>query len=168
MKTVGILVAALAFSLSAQAKIYVSSVISHGESTEKEATSLTSTLQGLGAKGHVDGQSEVVKMSGSITITNGAACENGHSTYSISLDELDANDQVVQTIKLDGSNECTKPSVAEKFNAILNTWGGKTLVLDCGAGHCWEKINAIECRHFNADKTTHAFDSCRVELASDL
>lgn len=167
MKTAIFLASILGFSVSAQAKIFVSSIVSHGESTDDEATQLTSMLQSLGVKSHKNGGSDETKVTGKITITNGAACDNGHYTYNIDLNEIDENGKTVQTISLDGSNGCTQPSSAEKLSTLLDTWGGNTLELDCGAGHCWESIDTIDCQHFEAQKASPAFDSCDVRLSSN-
>lgn len=158
----------LLVSSAAHAKIEVSSLISYANSTEAEATLLLQTIKGLGVTGYtsVTGH-EVFKVSGEIT-TSHAACENGQETNSIELKELDKNDNTVKTIAVDNTDDCDKVTPAESFNRLLDSWGGDRLLLDCGAGHCWKKIESIQCTHFNADNTTPEFDSCEVQLSSGI
>jgi hypothetical protein len=151
---------------AAHAKIDVYAYQSYAESTgSKEATVLTDALKTAGVKGYPDSMGTYkLNVKGNITQLNGAACDDGRLTYRVEMTEVDAAGKDGAKITLDGTSECKKVSDAEKFNQLLNQWGGKILYQDCGAGHCWTKISSIECTHFPADKTTKAFDSCSVIL----
>ncbi len=162
------LIALVAFiaPLAAQAKIAVYAQVTYSESTEVEATQLTKTLKTLGSIGYTDKYGyERMHIRGDITVTNGAACDNGHQTYSINLTSLGEDNQELGTVTLD-KNSCTKLTSPAKFYALMQQWGGNILMGDCGAGHCWQKIDNIECTHYKGDARTKPFDSCSVSLST--
>src|SRR4051794_1984037 len=165
MKSVLAIAAFLPFM--AHASITVSALHSLADSTDIEATQLTQKLKSLGAKGYTDPSGHAsVSLKGEITLTGGAGCDNGHNTYHITLVELNADGKELQTFDVDDSNGCEQPSQAEKFNALLGKWGGETVQDDCGLGHCWKKIDSIQCKNFPSSKASEGFDSCDVEMSS--
>lgn len=142
---------------------------SYAESDDTDATQLMQTLKSLGISGYsvANGAIQTIQLKGSVTITNGAACDNGHRTYDVDLTEVDANGKTIRTYDIDHSNGCQKPSAAENFNDLLDRWGGSTLDGDCGLGHCWYTIRSITCTHYGATSYAKAIDSCSVELSND-
>lgn len=155
---------ALAPRVSAAA-IDLKARVSVGESLDQDATALVAALTEAGVRGYETGGARALRATGKVTVTNGAACENGRKTYSVELSELNEADAQIRKWSLDERDGCARPSQAERFSSLMDRWGGRLLEDDCGVGHCWKKIEEIDCRRFPAQNGRGGFDSCRVVMS---
>lgn len=116
-----------------------------GFSSGKSAVEMIQALRAAGVKPQVVRDSERYEIAnGQITMTNGAACDNGRRTYQITFDVVDTEQRVLQKVDLNDSDVC-KLSRAEKLAKLLDKWGAEKLAGDCGLGHCWTRIDSISC-----------------------
>ena len=157
----------LAQVASAKDSITNSPVAMIGTSFGKSSTELIQFLKAIGVTPSItNGQENYQVQNGLMTITNGAACDNGHATFYFTADVMDNDGKVVKKIELgaeNGNDGCTKPTKAGQFSDLMQKYGMAKMEPDCGAGHCRYNVNDITCYHDNQPKSD---DLCNVTLST--
>ena len=157
-----IALAPLASFAAPKSDIELSPMAINGSSSGPSAAKLIQTLEAEGVKGIQSGNyiNYDVK-NGKVTITNGAACENGRSTFRVEFDQVDKESKVIQHVEIEDSDTCKPGSHAESFYGLLQKFGADKLGGDCGLGHCWVNLNSISC-FVSPDKNGKVYKTCSV------
>ncbi len=156
------------FSL-AHADIKVNTTAVGASLTGSDAIEFTAVLKKLGVQSYNSSTYEFYSIDkGFVTVTNGAACQDGTRTYDITLDVADIDGKVVQQLKIDDSGTCTQAdSRAKLLYDLLQKAGGDKLQGECGLGHCWSTITGIDCSHNSNSKADPKYvDTCDISQNS--